>query len=96
MRIRYLRNAEADLLAIHSTIADHNPRAADRLIDRIRSSVLRLRDYPESSPLRETLGRGIRSIPISSYVVYFRADADCVRIIRVLHSARDAEAIFRT
>ena len=94
MRIRYRRRAEADLLNIYETIAIHDPRAADRLIDRIRTSVMRLRQYPESAQVREALGGTIRTIPVSSYVVYYRVDRDRVHIIRVLHSARNAGALF--
>lgn len=36
----------------------------------------------------------LRSIPFQHYVVFYMAEGDNVRIERVLHGARDIEAVF--
>lgn len=43
---------------------------------------------------RSSLMPNLRSIPFQHYVVFYVAEGDNVRIERVLHSARDIEAVF--
>jgi len=44
------------------------------------------RERPELSP-------GIRSFVVMSWVVFYRPQSDAMEIIRVLHGARDLDAI---
>lgn len=84
----YLASADADLLEIFSTIAQDDPRTAQRFIDRIRKSVLRLADFPLSAQARPEFGEGIRSIPVGSYRVLHRVEPDRVLIVRRPQRAR--------
>jgi plasmid stabilization system protein ParE len=36
----------------------------------------------------------MRSILANPYVVFYRINADCIEIVRVLHGRRDVESIF--
>jgi toxin ParE1/3/4 len=53
-----------------------------------------LRQFPEMGPAREQLAPGLRALPYRDYVVYYLAEPDELVIVRVLHGARDARAIF--
>lgn len=92
MRLVYLPAADDDLLDIYLTIGLHNEPAAAPLVDRIRTALLRLVDYPESAPAREDLGVGVRALGVVGYLAPYRLIGDEVPILRVLHSARDLSA----
>jgi toxin ParE1/3/4 len=53
-----------------------------------------LRQFPEIGAAREQLAPGLRAIPHREYVIYYFAKPDELVIVRVLHGARDARAIF--
>jgi toxin ParE1/3/4 len=53
-----------------------------------------LRQFPEMGPAREQLAPGLRALPHRDYVIYYVAEHDELVIVRVLHGARDARAIF--
>jgi len=72
MRIVYLPQADADLLEIFLTIAADNEPAAHRLIDRVRTAVLRLRDHPRSAAELEDVAGGVRGLSVAGYIVLYR------------------------
>lgn len=94
---------EVDLVEIASYIAQDDPDAARRVVAAVHEMFRLLARHPllgtEYSPLRRTL-KGIRMIPVTefrNYLIYFRplpANAG-VRILYVLHAARDATAFAR-
>jgi toxin ParE1/3/4 len=83
------RQAEEDLLAIWSYVADDNPPAADGLLDDIDAACATLAGSPHSGRLREELAPNIRSLPVGNYVIFYRPEEDGIIVIRVLHGARD-------
>ena len=44
---------------------------------------------------RDELAAGIRSLAVGKYVIYYRRVGRAVRILRILHGARDIEKLFR-
>jgi len=88
-RIRYLPSADADLLDIFFTIAlDHEP-SARAFRDKIRTAILRLADFPLSAPARTHVAPDMRGLTIGNYTAFYRVTEDEVRIVRILHHARD-------
>jgi toxin ParE1/3/4 len=51
MRVRYAPAARIHLIAIFTYIAERNPRAAARVVARIRSAMDQLRDFPRMGRL---------------------------------------------
>jgi toxin ParE1/3/4 len=47
--------------------------------------------YPASGRLRDELRPGVRSFPVGSYVVFYRAVAGTIEVLRVLHESRDID-----
>ena len=88
MRVVYLPQADRDLLEIFLAIAADNEPAAHRLIERLRTAIVRLRDFPFSAPERDDIGKGVRGLSVSGYVVLHRVAED-VQIVRIIHAARD-------
>lgn len=93
-----------DLVEITSHIARDNPVAADDVYDAITELSPKLAYHPlmgtEYSPLRGSL-TGIRMFVVTrypNYLIYYRplpGEAG-VRILYVLHAARDAAALAKT
>ena len=81
-RIHERLRAKTDRLDIWLYIADDNLPAADRVIDRIFEISTMLADYPEAGRQRPELGKGVRSYPMDSYLLYYIATpshAFCMR-----------------
>ena len=89
-----------DLDLICSYIAQDNPEAADRVLEAACDLCKILADHPELGRLRRFAPKelsDLRSFVITefpNYVIFYRAMADGVQIVRVLHGARDIGRIF--
>ena len=87
--------AEEDLISVwmyvarqaSETIADDQLRAIGRVSEAIG-------EWPLAGRGRDETLAGLRSIPASPYVIFFRPKSGGVEILRVLHERRDIDAIF--
>ncbi len=86
--------ARADLDGIWDHIAADNPTAADRLLERFRETFAILARHPSMGQARDELRPGLRSFSVRKYVVYFESVQERLRVVRVLHGARDVGRIF--
>lgn len=88
-RYRFSLPAKQDLKEIAAYIRRDDPKAAKKVIERIRE-VCRttLVMFPQGGTMREELAPGLRCFSHGNYVIYFR---NPVEIIRVLHGARDVK-----
>ena len=73
------------------SIARENPRAADRIIERIERACSHLRDHPQLGPARPEIGLGARALIIERWIAFYKIDAEGVQIVRVVDGARDLE-----
>jgi len=85
-----------DLRDILAYVAKDKPAAAVKLIDRIKDRCNFIVNFPQSGSSRDDLIPGLRCLSIGNYVIYFRSLNDAIRIERVLHAARDVDALFRS
>ena len=85
---RRTARAEEDLIEIWLYIASDDPKAADRLLDRIEAAFLLLAGNPEIGPARPDLAPAMRYFVMGSYLILYRQIADGVEIVRVVHGAR--------
>lgn len=92
---RLVRTPQAlqDLDDIWFFIAQDNLTAADAWLDRLLDSVQILTDQPHMGRARTELGKDIRSLPVSAYMLYYRPIENGVELLRVLHSSRDIDTI---
>lgn len=86
--------AETDILEIWDYIADDSLAAADRWVDRLDEQFRVLATQPMMGRARDELAPGVRSFPFGRYVVFYVLLDDGIDVVRVLHGARDIDALF--
>jgi toxin ParE1/3/4 len=88
--------ARQDLREIRDHIARDNSEAARRFVVRLRNMARVLAGVPAMGRARPELGAHIRSFVADRYVLFYRPLRRPVGIelVRVLHGARDVDAIF--
>ena len=86
--------ARNDLIDIWGYIAEHNPRAADRFIDRLEGYFQKLAEFPGMAPPADHLGRSLRTFPVDNYIIIYRPAEQGIEIVRVFHGYRDLESFF--
>lgn len=93
-KVFYSASAENDLLEAWLYLAEDSVTAADRMLDQIEAEAIRLLDHPQMGRERRELSPGIRSWPTSTpYSLFYFPDEQGIIVARVLHHARDIQAI---
>jgi toxin ParE1/3/4 len=85
--------AETDLVEIGIYIARDNPKRALSFIDELEIKCDRLGEFPGMGIVRHDVAADLRVLPHGSYLIFYREQEDHVRIERILHRARDADAL---
>jgi toxin ParE1/3/4 len=88
LRLVFSPRASADLDEIGDYIARDNPTRAILFVEELREHCAAILAVPASYAPRDELGAGVRMAVHGCYLILFRANADDVRIERILHSAR--------
>lgn len=104
MRRKIIKRAKAkrDVIELADYIASDNIEAAGRFILAAGDAFRLLAERPDSGALREHYNpsfTGLRMWPIRGFekhIIFYREIPKGLEIIRVLHSARDIEAVFKT
>lgn len=78
-----------DLRAIALYIAEDNPERADGFVAEIEARFAVIGERPLSFPARDEVSSGLRNAPYGRYRIFFRDLPHAVRIVRVVHAARD-------
>lgn len=86
--------AAADVLEIWNYIAEDSIEQADRWVDRLDEKLGLIAGQPLMGRARSELAVDIRSFPFGRYVVFYVPIENGIDVVRVLHSARDVDAIF--
>ncbi len=86
--------AEDDLREIWSYIADNNQDAADRVIGELMTKFKLLEHNPKLGRTRHELLVNLRAFAVKKYVILYMPLENGVEIFRILHGARDLDAIF--
>lgn len=73
--------------------ANASEEIATRFVVSVEAAFEPIRHFPLAAPLRSQIAADLRVAFHSPYAIYYRTLGDAVVIIRVLHGARDVEAI---
>jgi toxin ParE1/3/4 len=87
--------ALSDLAEIWAYIAADSQKNADAFAALIHTKLQMLARRPRVGRARSELGRDLRSFPVGSYVIFYVPITKGIEIIRVLHGARDIDALFQ-
>lgn len=97
MRRRYKLTPEArlDLLSIWQFIARDDVDAAERLTDRFEKAFRLLATFPRQRHKRADVhtSEPVLFWPAGSYVIVYRPEPRPIVVVRVVHGARDLDAL---
>lgn len=95
LRIVLTSQADLDLTDIWSHIARDNRDAADGLIRRIDEMTGRLAENVELGIRMDSIRPRLMCKPVQQrYLIFYEASGNDLRVLRVLHSARQYEGLF--
>lgn len=94
-RYRLSPKALRDLQSLHDYIArEGSAERADRMLDALVEAMDRLAEMPGMGRVRRTRrGAELRVWPVPPFLVFYRRAEASIEIVRVLHGARDADAL---
>ena len=96
-RFRRTAEAENDLLSIWRYIAEDKPQAATHLDHHDDEKCVLLAENPQLGPARPDIAPELGASPSGSFaLILYREVSNEVEIVRVLHGARNLNAIFHT
>lgn len=88
MKVRYTRQALADLGEARTYIAERNPGAAAATAVRIREAIDGLTRFPERGRAGRIGGTRELVIPATPFVVAFRVGDGQIDVLAIMHGAR--------
>jgi toxin ParE1/3/4 len=94
MAVTFAPVALQDIEEIGDYIHAENPLATLRLVAALRARCAGIADMPSIGAPRPSLWPHLRSVSFRRYVIFYTTDGTDVRIERVLHGARDIDALF--
>ena len=93
-RIQRRPLASADIAEVWDYIAADSLEHADAWLDRLDAALQLLSTQPMMGRVRDELSPGLRSMPFGRYLIFYAPFNDGIDVVRLLHSARDADAQF--
>ena len=82
-------------MQIYSYLSDRNPNAADALAQRIDTKFDELNRFPFIGRERSSLGPGVRSTVVGTFVIFYTVGTDAITVVRVIDGRRDIDEEFR-
>jgi toxin ParE1/3/4 len=93
-RLVILPAARRDLIEIGDFIALDNPERALSFVAEIEAKMTVIAERPDGFPARDDLRAGLRAAHHRRYPIFFLQAAEEIRVVRVLHVARDLLRMF--
>jgi toxin ParE1/3/4 len=93
-RLVFTPAARDDLMTIGLYIADDNPARAESFVAELEAKARHLAEWPGSYPARDDISPGLRAAVHGRYLLLYRDLETEVRIVRVVHGARDLPRMF--
>lgn len=95
MRVRFSPQARRDLIEIDDWLARESAKLAVSVIRRLQQTCLMLSEHPKAYPaVLEYPDLALRKRVSGNYLIFYRV-ADVVDIVRIIHGARDYDALLR-
>ena len=97
MRIRLAPQARADLDAIWLYVARESSSSAiaTRAVGSIADTFGMFAKFPYiGKSLESDLRPNVRTFPVNNHVIFYSVKPGEIRILRIIHASRDAQAVF--
>ena len=94
-RLIFAPAALIDFKEIHDYIANDDPLAALKMLDRIKKRCEDIAVMPGSGQKRDYLQVGLRSATEGDYIVFYRVIQDGIEVVHILHGKRNIPRIVR-
>lgn len=94
-RYRLAEQAKLDLGEMWLFVEKRSRRGARRLLDELHARFSDLADSPGLGPACEQFGADWRKSIVGKYVIFYRPVAEGIEVLRILHGARNIEALLR-
>ena len=93
---RYLINilASQDLNEIADYFAEQNLEAGERFFQEFNRRCEQLIAFPNSGKSYAAIREGLRGMPLSGYILFYRVLEDGIEILRVVSGRRDLPSLF--
>ena len=89
MKIKFLISAMEDMRSIKAFIAKDNPKAAVRMIKKIKKAVKHLEEFPNSGRIiPETANPKLREVIVSNYRVMYQFSNTRINVFAVYEGHR--------
>lgn len=93
-RVVKAREAAIDLDEIWLYLAhEASPSVADRFLRHLAEKMQGLAENPLMGRDRSDRRPDLRSWPVGSYMIFYRALPDGIEVVRVLHGSRDIDSV---
>lgn len=94
---QYLINklASQDLNEIADYFAVNNVRAGEKFFNAFNRKSKQLVGFPNSGKSYDYIYSGLKGVPLSSYIIFYRVLEDGIEILRVISGRRDLLAVFQ-
>jgi toxin ParE1/3/4 len=93
MRVGFAHRARSDLQAIADFIAIGNPVRAESFVVELGKACIAIGDRPRAYPIKRGLPDELRVRYFRNYAILYRIAEKEVLVVRVVHAARDLEAL---
>ncbi len=94
---RYLLNilASQDLNEIADYFAGNNVRYGEKFFTDFNRKCKQLVAFPHSGKSYEDIYSGLKGVPLSGYIIFYRVLEDGIEILRVISGRRDLPVVFQ-
>jgi len=92
--VLFTQAALEDLIEIWTHIAEDDPSAADRVLDRLDEAANHLTSNPQMGPARDDIRPGLRYLVSGFYLLLYRMIGDDIEIVGAVHRRRDLYGLF--
>ena len=94
--VKITKRAQNEIKAVIFNITQEKPPAATKFLKSLVSKFDTLASLPRIGTEHEEYGKGVRTFPFGSYVIFYQPTASGVIIVRFLHGARNLPHVFRS
>jgi len=88
VRVKWLSQALADLLALEQYVRRDSPAAAIRVVRQIRKATMQLRRFPASGRRGRVARTRELVVPKTPYLIVYRIKSNTIQVLSVLHGTR--------